>query len=399
MSIRTETAQSQQALRRCDVFCSVIDNFGDIGICWRLSRQMVAEHRIAVTLWVDDLASFQRICPQIDPTLLSQQVSGVLIRLWQAELPLLGADDFPDLLIEALACTVPAEYLQQLATARPDAIWLNLEYLSAEDWVLGCHALSSPQSAVGIAKYFFFPGFSQGTGGLLREQHLVEDLAVFSLDQQAQYQFWQRAGVADAMRFELKISLFCYQQQAIADFIDQLLQLPQSVLLLVPEGVVATQLRQLWPELQQQAAVTQANLRIQILPFLPQQQYDYLLAACDVNFVRGEDSVIRAHWAGKPLIWQIYRQQEQAHQVKLQAFLDKFLNTASPQLAELIRQLHIRWDLEQPLAELLPLLIENIEKITEHQQQWQRFLMLQQDLVTNLVRFAENKFIMPRNFS
>ena len=399
MSIRTETVQRQQALRRCDVFCSVIDNFGDIGICWRLSRQMVAEHRIAVTLWVDDLASFQRICPQIDPTLLVQQVSGVLVRLWQAELPLLGAEDFPDLLIEALACTVPVEYLQLFATARSDAIWLNLEYLSAEDWVLGCHALSSPQSAVSIAKYFFFPGFCQGTGGLLREQNLVDDLAVFSRDLQAQQQFWHSAGVAGAMQFELKISLFCYQQQAIADFIDQLLQLPQSVLLLVPEGVVATQLRQLWPKLQQQSAVTQANLRIQILPFLPQQQYDYLLAACDVNFVRGEDSVIRAHWAGKPLIWQIYRQQEQAHQVKLQAFLDKFLSTAPPQLAELIRQLHIRWDLEQPLAELLPLLIENIEKITEHQQQWQRFLMLQQDLVTNLVRFAENKFIMPRNFS
>jgi uncharacterized repeat protein (TIGR03837 family) len=399
MSIRTETVQRQQALRRCDVFCSVIDNFGDIGICWRLSRQMVAEHCIAVTLWVDDLASFQRICPQIDPSLLVQQVSGVLVRLWQAELPLLGAEDFPDLLIEALACTVPVEYLQLFATARPDAIWLNLEYLSAEDWVLGCHALSSPQSAVSIAKYFFFPGFCPGTGGLLREQNLVDDLAVFSRDLQAQHQFWHSAGVADAMRFELKISLFCYQQQAIADFIEQLQQLPQSVLLLVPEGVVATQLRQLWPELLLQSAAAKANVRIQILPFLPQQQYDYLLAACDVNFVRGEDSVIRAHWAGKPLIWQIYRQQEQAHQVKLQAFLDKFLSTASPQLAELIRQLHIRWDLEQPLAELLPLFIENIEKITEHQQQWQRILMLQQDLVTNLVRFAENKFIMPRNFS
>lgn len=401
MSIRTEKAlgPKAQSLQRCDVFCSVIDNFGDIGICWRLSRQMVAEHGIAVTLWVDDLVSFQRICPQIDPNLLMQQANGVLVRLWQTELPHLIANDFPDLLIEALACTVPDAYLQQLAVARPDAIWLNLEYLSAEDWVLGCHALASPQSGINIAKYFFFPGFSQGTGGLLREQNLVDDLAVFSQDRLAQQQFWHTAGIVDAMQYSLKISLFCYQQQAIADFVSQLQQLPQTVLLLVPEGVVATQLRQIWPDLQAQSAITEANVRIEILPFLPQQQYDYLLAACDINFVRGEDSVIRAHWAGKPMVWQIYRQQEQAHQVKLQAFLDKYLHFASPQLSELVRQLHIRWDLEQPLAELLPLFIENIEKITEHQQQWQRFLMLQQDLVTNLVRFAENKFIMPRNFS
>ncbi len=391
MSVRT--------LNRCDVFCSVIDNFGDIGICWRLSRQMVAEHGIAVTLWVDDLASFQRICPELNPQLPVQQLAGVLVRQWLAELPPLAADDFPDLLIEALACTVPQSYLEQFSTFRPDAIWLNLEYLSAEDWVHGCHALASPQTGINLAKYFYFPGFTEQTGGLLRENGLVEALRKFSQDVPAQQQFWQRAGIAGAMDYRLKISLFCYQQQAIADFILQLQQLPDSVLLLVPEGVVAQQLRVLWPELATAASMTLANLRIDILPYLPQPHYDYLLAACDINFVRGEDSVIRAHWAGKPMIWQIYRQQEQAHQVKLQAFLDKYLLQASPALAKLIRQLHIRWDLEQPLAELLPLLIENIEEITDYQQQWQQFLMLQQDLVTNLVRFAENKFIMPRNFS
>jgi len=391
MSVRT--------LKRCDVFCSVIDNFGDIGICWRLSRQMAAEHGVAVTLWVNDLTSFQRICPELNPQLPLQQLAGVQIRQWQAELPALALDDFPDLLIEALACTVPASYLEQFSTVRPDAIWLNLEYLSAEDWVHGCHALASPQTGSNLAKYFFFPGFTVQTGGLLRENGLVDALQKFSQDLPTQQQFWQRVGITDAMDYQLKISLFCYQQQAIASFIRQLQQLPQSVLLLVPEGVVAEQLRALWPALTSNSTVNLDNLKIQILPFLPQPQYDYLLAACDINFVRGEDSVIRAHWAGKPMIWQIYRQQEQAHQVKLQAFLDKYLATATPTLAELIRQLHIRWDLEIPLADLLPLFIENIEEITKYQQQWQQFLLLQQDLVTNLVRFAENKFIMPRNFS
>ncbi|OBP13517.1 hypothetical protein A5320_18420 [Rheinheimera sp. SA_1] len=391
MSVRT--------LKRCDVFCSVIDNFGDIGICWRLSRQLVAEHAVAVTLWVDDLQSFQRICPELNPLLPLQQINGVCVRLWQADLPSLAATDYPDLLIEALACTVPQTYLQQFSELRPDAIWLNLEYLSAEDWVHGCHSLASPQAGLHLAKYFFFPGFTAQTGGLLRERGLVDDLHQFSQDLSAQQQFWERAGVVYAMRYDLKISLFCYQQQAIAGFVGQLQQLSPSVLLVVPEGVVAQQLREIWPELTTQTSVILHNLRIDILPFLPQPQYDYLLAACDINFVRGEDSVIRAHWAGKPMIWQIYRQQDQAHQVKLQAFLDKYLQMAPPALSALIRQLHIRWDLEQPLLELLPLLIENIKEITEYQQQWQQFLMLQQDLVTNLVRFAENKFIMPRNFS
>jgi uncharacterized repeat protein (TIGR03837 family) len=243
----------------------VIDNFGDIGICWRLSRQLVAEHAVAVTLWVDDLQSFQRICPELTPLLPLQQINGVCVRLWQADLPSLAATDYPDLLIEALACTVPQTYLQQFSELRPDAIWLNLEYLSAEDWVHGCHSLASPQAGLHLAKYFFFPGFTAQTGGLLRERGLVDDLHQFSQDLSAQQQFWERAGVVDAMRYDLKISLFCYQQQAIADFVGQLQQLSPSVLLVVPEGVVAQQLREIWPELTTQTSVILHNLRILIL--------------------------------------------------------------------------------------------------------------------------------------
>ena len=44
-----------------DIFCTVVDNYGDIGVCWRLARQLAAEHGFAVRLWVDDLASFARL--------------------------------------------------------------------------------------------------------------------------------------------------------------------------------------------------------------------------------------------------------------------------------------------------------------------------------------------------
>ena len=53
-----------------DVFCAVVDNYGDIGVCWRLSRQLAAEHGIAVRLWVDDLKPFARLCPAVDVTVL-----------------------------------------------------------------------------------------------------------------------------------------------------------------------------------------------------------------------------------------------------------------------------------------------------------------------------------------
>lgn len=386
-------------VQRYDIFCSVVDNFGDIGICWRLARQLASEHGLAVTLWVDDLGSFQRICPSVEPGLSHQQILGVTIQRWDEDMPLLTLADAPDVLIEALACTVPAPYLQQLATLKPHAVWLNLEYLSAESWVEGCHGLASPQSDYPLAKYFFFPGFNPRTGGLLREQTLIANLEAFQADTLAQQRFWQSLGFPDISAYQLKISLFCYDQVSIAEFVEQLRKTKISTLLLVPEGRIAEHIRQLWPQLQQQEGLQLNSLHLVILPFIPQQQYDYLLAACDINFVRGEDSIIRAQWAAQPFIWQIYRQAEQAHHVKLSAFLAQYLASAPVELATLLQTLHQRWDEESPLGDLWPALVQNQQAIRIFNQQWRLFLSSQQDLATNLVRFAEKKFIMPRNFS
>ncbi len=386
-------------LRRCDIFCSVIDNFGDIGICWRLARQLVAEHQLEVTLWVDDLRSFARICPEVQPELVAQHIAGVWVRLWSTPLPQLNPDEYPQLVIEALACTIPRPYLDLLAQHQPQALWLNLEYLSAEDWVYGCHGLASPQQGLALHKYFFFPGFSTKTGALLRERDLVEKLDAFAENPDAQQQFWAKLGLSHVTDFDNKVSLFAYGQASIASWLEQLVSATTSTVLLVPEGVLANQLKTLWPELATAAFAQRGKLRIDILPFMPQPQYDYLLAACDINFVRGEDSVIRAHWAGKTFIWQIYRQQEQAHQVKLEAFLALYLSAAPEPLKALLLALHRRWDNELPLAELWPLLLENKDKIALYNQQWRAFLMTHEDLASNLVRFAENKCKMPRNFS
>ncbi|MCT6699744.1 elongation factor P maturation arginine rhamnosyltransferase EarP [Rheinheimera sp. 4Y26] len=387
------------AIERCDIFCSVIDNFGDIGICWRLSRQLVAEHQLDITLWVDDLHSFARICPQVQPDNTSQRIEGVLVRYWSSPLPELEAKEYPQLVIEALACTIPTAYLQALAQHQPQALWLNLEYLSAEDWVHGCHGLASPQQGLALHKYFFFPGFTGQTGALLRERNLVATLDAFATDTKAQQQFWLQLGLSHVPEFDIKVSLFAYDQPAIGSWLEQLSQAHTSTVLLVPEGVLANRLKTLWPELSSQSYAQRGNLRIDILPFMPQQQYDYLLAACDINFVRGEDSVIRAHWAGKTFIWQIYRQHEQAHQVKLDAFLTKYLQQAPAPLQQLLLEVHRRWDLELPLAELWPLLLENKQEIALYNKAWRAFLMTHEDLASNLVRFAENKCKMPRNFS
>lgn len=160
-----------------DIFCCVVDNYGDIGVTWRLAKQLVNEYQLPITLWVDDLNSFSHILPSLDPNQSSQVFNGVTINHWTTPLPVAFVPGA--VLIEAFACELPDEVKQQLITLHsttPQAVpvWLNLEYLSAEDWVDGCHGLPSMQAS-GIKKYFFFPGFTPKTGGLICERELFAE--------------------------------------------------------------------------------------------------------------------------------------------------------------------------------------------------------------------------------
>jgi len=386
------------------IFCSVVDNFGDIGICWRLARQLVAEQRCQVQLFVDDLASFAKICPEIDPKQDRQHIAGVTVLHWQSSVApqqQLSPAELAQtaLCIEALACNIPADFLNALAAANPQAIWLNLEYLTAEDWAAGCHGLPSPQQGIALKKYFFFPGFTADVGGLLREQHVVAEAQALQQNVQLQQQAWQRLGLAVPAPGSRVMSLFAYSQAGISSWLDVLMQDVRPNLLLVAEGALAASLRQQYPQLADSGSWQQGSLTLQILPFVPQPDYDLLLALCELNFVRGEDSVIRAHWAGKPFIWQIYRQAEQAHLDKLQAFLQLMLADAPAELAELVTALHLAWENEQDFAAIWREFVRNYDAIQDMTRSWQCKLLAQQDLASNLVRFVQKHHIMSRNFS
>jgi len=122
------------------LFCKVVDNYGDIGICWRLARQLEQEHDIAVTLWVDDLQSFQKICPELAPDLELQRIHGVTIRHWRNQQGVFTTQDVADIVIEFFACDLPPGYIQAMSECSRRPVWLNLEGLSAEAWVEGCHS-------------------------------------------------------------------------------------------------------------------------------------------------------------------------------------------------------------------------------------------------------------------
>lgn len=318
---------------RWAIFCQVIDNFGDIGVSWRLACNLAARGQ-QVRLFVDDPSALRWMAPE--------GAASVEVIAWslQTSLPAhyLLPERLDDVLVEAFACTPPTQYLEAYALhcgrQGHRGHWINLEYLSAQAYVQRSHGLPSPVQhgpGASLAKHFFYPGFQPGTGGLLREPGLLE-----------RRQHFQRAHwLADRgleWRGERLISLFCYEPWALAELLQTLQRDARPTLLLVCAGRAQAAVRQVLARQRDGRPSSASSLRIHELPYLSQNDYDCLLWSCDLNFVRGEDSLVRALWAQQAFVWQAYTQDDDVHHDKLNAFLDWL------QADVAWRALHQRWN-------------------------------------------------------
>ncbi len=350
---------------RWDIFCRVIDNHGDIGVCWRLARDL-AQRGHTPRLWLDDARALAWMAPE-------RATSGVQVVTWQE--PLSVVLDPGDVVVEAFGCDPPRAFVQAMAARAMPPCWINLEYLSAEPYVQRSHGLASPQfdgPGRGLTKWFFYPGFGAGSGGLQRESDLLLRRAAFDRDT------WL-AGRSLARRSdEQVVVLFCYPQAPLAQLISALASRP--TLLLVSPGL---------REPMEALGPTPSSLRIAHLPWLSQVDFDHLLWCADVNFVRGEDSFVRAQWAGAPFVWHIYAQHDGAHAAKLEAFMDLYLAAAPAPVASAVRQLWRAWNALAgwPLAPW-----PARAHWTKLSSDWRASLGTQPDLTHQLLKFVRQRF-------
>ena len=328
-------------LKHWTIFCRVVDNHGDIGVCWRLAAQL-AERGHRVTLYVDDASALEWMAPQGAPS--------VTVLPWPAEQ---ASFEAVQVVIEAFGCSLPHSYQAAMAAWQAAPVWINLEYFSAEDQALRNHGLPSPVlhgPAMGLTKWFFYPGLSEKSGGLLRGPT-------------------PQAATAST---SLRISVFCYEPASLGLWLKQLSELPQSVRLQVTAGRAAQAVR-----LAMQGLGREHQLEVNELPYLSHTEFDELLAAQDLNLVRGEDSLARAIWAGKAFLWQIYPQDDGAHLPKLMAFLK------TSQAPAVVVQAHLAWNADQVTA--LPVLSTAVLKEwTQWAQDLRERLSQQTDLITRL---------------
>jgi uncharacterized repeat protein (TIGR03837 family) len=306
---------------RWDIFCQIVDNYGDAGVCWRLARSLTSLHGQDVRIFCDDLPTLNLLASGVDPKIKRR----IDVQPWEASHnnsrhPVQA----PDVVIEAFGCELPERYLTGLLIAPKKPIIINLEYLSAEPWIVDFHQKASPQ-AHGIPKYFFFPGFQENAGGIL-------------IDPVPQKPLLDEESIPESLRasWELlrpntkRISVFCYPGVPLLKWLEDLANLGEQFDILLTHG----QLEQLQFSSSHPSTPISLPNSIQLIsiPFVSQDEYDWVLSQCDFNIVRGEDSFVRAQLAGKPFIWHIYPQDDRAHEIKLAAFLDLYLEDASQEL-------------------------------------------------------------------
>ena len=397
------TRTTSQPVLLWDVFCRVIDNFGDLGVCWRLSSDLAARgHR--VRLWVDDTSALQWMAPGA----LDGSWPGVQVLQWEQTQDTVYLASLPPahVWIEGFGCEIAPEFIAHRAYSTGargqfpinHPVWINLEYLSAEPFVERSHGLPSPVMSgpgKGWIKHFFYPGFTSRTGGLLRELGLWQRQKAFAhATRDGQRAAWLAQHGVDAAAGETLVSLFCYEPAALPALLAQLDALPLPTHLLVTAGRANAAVRQatgvstsatMASGIEQRGGLGLRHLRITYLPTLTQVEFDKLLWACDLNFVRGEDSLARGLWAGKPLVWQIYPQEDAAHIPKLDAFLDMLC--ASPSL----RAFHHAWNAAQAPTAPVALPAIDLPSWSRTLQAARQRLLQMDDLATQLLQFTLKK--------
>ncbi len=376
------------------IFCRVIDNLGDAGVCLRLARELAGRGQL-IELWIDRPGILDWMEPSLHPHIkvfdwpnegamtehTNDDQGGVSTTGY-------GLNDSIDVIVEAFGCEIPESFKKILSKQAEQGTqktqWINLEYLSAESYAEQNHGLLSPVLSgpgVGAKKWFFYPGFTERTGGLILEQSVHQKII------QSQP---SPPPSLSRRKTRLRVGLFCYAHAPLKSLLDTIKHqdwADNGITLNIPQGEAQRIVNQSIDEFASHDGLSHVDIDVCNFDRLTQNEFDEMLWSNDLNFVRGEDSLVRAIWVGKPWIWQIYKQSDGAHETKLNALLD-LLNCP-----HFVKEIHWSWN--QCSGDTFTLAsMRDVEKWS----QWSAWclqirskLTEQADLVTQLMAFVDEK--------
>lgn len=373
--------------RGIDIFCNVIDNFGDAGVVYRFAKELKkAETDKEIRIFLNRYDEFAAINPKIDINKKNQLIDGIFYLLREEKE--VGNVVPADVIIETFGCDIDEIYLEKI---NKKTVILNLEYLSAESWVEEYHKMQSFTSNTNIKKYFFMPGFTEKTGGLI----VSSDKKEMSRDILREY---YKGSIGDK-----KIGTIFSYEHNFENLIEYILNLKEEYLLLIMGEKSKESFRKSMDEnfIQiEEWNFKKDNLEILFMPFVTQEKYDEIISVTDFNFVRGEESLARAALSGIPFIWHAYLQEDMVHMDKVNAFLEIFSHYAKDKKKfekyyNIVYNYNcrIKNDFEKLKKESYAYFFNEIDEIRGWSENFSIFLNEKCNLVEKLLYFINNEKI------
>lgn len=384
--------------RDITVLCRVVDNFGDIGFCWRLSRSLLEVcPEISLRLVVSDLASFSALDNRIDASKSVQSVSGIEVFDWNDAERCKKAfgEKPPRVVLECFQCGRP-DWLEEILFygEREDiAHIINVEYLTAEDWADEFHCLKSATRSKFVKKVNFMPGFSKKTGGLVLDKSFMQSLS----EREYAKSLLQKEANIEVNDDDFNVVVFSYERdftpvvRALSALAENLAKKKgKRVRVFLTEGKSR---KSFLGAIEKEVAEKKetAPFLLTKLPFLTQSTWDALLTLCDFNFVRGEDSMARACLCGVPFVWHAYPQEAQWQTVKVNALMKKmalyFSDSTAAVYAEFMREYNKDNADNEKQEALLEKIFSSYDEIKSGVEKFSKEIIQNGNLAENLVNF------------
>ena len=338
-----------------DIFCEVIDNYGDVGVAYRLAREL------------------KRIYPNKELRFIINQTEELNLIKKNDDIIVIDYKDVDeieqpaDLVIETFACNIPEIYMDK--ALKTSKLMINLEYFSSEDWVDDFHLQESFLGG-NLKKYFFIPGLSEKSGGIILDKEFLDRKN--KVQENREY-YLKQFNIDE--KYDLIISVFSYEKN-FDNFLKTLQKLDKKVLLLLLSEKTQKNFIKYFDNNDYYDKIKAVKL-----PFFTYDKYEKLLALCDINLVRGEDSFVRALLLAKPFLWHIYPQDENAHIIKLESFLEKYC----PNNKEL-KETFINYNINK---DDFSYFFKNLDKIKKYNEKYADYLIENCNLIDKLINFIE----------
>lgn len=303
-----------------DIFCEIIDNFGDIGVVYRISKELKKIFQnVRIKIVLNRLEEFKAINKKVKDTDY-QEIDGLICVTEKYVKENMESFGVSDVFIEAFGCNVPEEYVK--AAKENSKLWINLEYLSGEKWIEDFHLCESLIDSKTLKKIFFMPGFSEKSGGVIIDSGFLERMKFGKENRDEVFKKYFKD-------FDLKDkfigTVFSYEKN-FENLLETLKNYEkETILLLMGEKTQKSFSEILKKNLTEDYGniVKYGKITMIYSDFFSQEEYEEIISASDFNFTRGEDSFVRGIILGKPFMWHIYLQEEKAHMDKIKAFTER----------------------------------------------------------------------------